>query len=401
MKRFKSCNFFETSAKSVTTIAGATVIKDVVIVQSGVDKVGDLMDNAFIDAIVEQGNAAPTGVKCRGGHPNMCKDSLGTFIGDFHNFRAVEHDGKYKAIADLYIAEIAKKTMIDGHGISYHDYVVDMAKNHPDKFGNSIVFMADKEPAKIGEGENAKQVRKLTLMEFVASDIVDSPAATDGLFKSDEDLGIKLTEFLDENPDVFEAINKNEDALEIFMKKYANHISNNKSKTKIMGLFSKVKSLFSGDQKDVQHTDVNGQILTVITDNDTPQEGDEVQIDGAPAADGEYTFPDGSKWMVTGGKIETITPAAEENPPANPETPVEASKEVAQLRKELATMKSALEKRIEDLEKEVEESFEFISKNMKSGFTPKPPKKSVSEKEKEEKGGQGSGKTVKDIVGKP
>ena len=219
-KRYKHIIFPSNPvAKSVAVIAGNTVVKDIVIVQAGIDKVGDYMDNEFINGIVAQGNAAPTGIKCRGGHPNMCKDSLGTYIGDYHNFRAIEQDGLYKAVADLYIAEIAKKTMIEGHGISYHDYVVEMAKNHPDKLGNSIVFTANSEYVK---QEDGTEYYKLSLVQFRASDIVDSPAATDGLFKSDDDIGVKLTEFLDDNPEVLEAISKNENAIEIFFKKYAN-----------------------------------------------------------------------------------------------------------------------------------------------------------------------------------
>lgn len=396
-KRFKSVNFFETQAKSVTTIAGSTVIKDVVIVQAGVDKVGDYMDNGFIDALVAQGNEAPTGIKCRGGHPNMCKDSLGTYIGDFHNFRATEQNGTYKAVADLYIAEIAKKTQIDGHGISYHDYVVEMAKNSPDKLGNSIVFRADEEPFEIEPG---KSVPKLTLTQFIASDIVDSPAATDGLFKSDEDLGVKLTEFLDDNPEVLDAISKNENSIEIFFKKYANHSQINKSK--IMGILDKVKSkLGLTAQKNLDVTDATGQIITVVTDGNEPQAGDEVQIGGAAAPDGEYTFPDGSKWKVVGGKIESITSAAPaDTQPADPTPPADpaAMKAVQEMEiKFKSEMESFFKKQDEKMtafQKEVSESIDLILENMKSEFVPPVPGQEGEPKNPTK------GKSVSEVIGK-
>lgn len=366
-KRVKSVNFFETTAKSIAVIAGLTVIKDVVIVQSGIDKVGDYMDDVFINAISEQGNKANTGIKCRGGHPNMCKDSLGTYIGDYHNFRSVEQDGKLKAVADLYIAEIAKKTQIDGKGISYHDYVVDMAKNHPDKFGNSIVFSADVEYMEV-EG---KEVPKLILENFIASDIVDSPAATDGLFKSDEDLGIKLTEFLDDNPEIFTSLEKNENAIDIFFKKYKNHLSNKQNKSKIMSsLTDKIKSALGITfSKNIDVTDATGKILTVVTEANDPMVGDEVQIDGAAAPDGEYLFPDGSKWNIVGGKIESITPAVAE--PAPDETIVE---EVKSLQNELKALKeemNSLKSTFTETQKDTEEALVTFAKSVKSEYVPK------------------------------
>lgn len=403
-KRLKSVNFFETESKSVATIAGLTVIKDVVIVQSGVDKVGDLMDDDFVKALVAEGNLAETGIKCRGGHPNMCKDSLGTYIGDYHNFRVIEDAGKVKAIADLYIADIAKKTQIDGKGISYHDYVVDMAKNHPDKFGNSIVFRASEEFVEL----DGKDVSKLTFEQLIASDIVDSPAATDGLFKSDEDLGVKLTDFLDENPELFEALEKNEGAIDIFLKKYANHLSHKKSNP--MSLKDRIKSSIAKalnieTQKNIDVTDATGKILTVVTDAAEPQAGDEVQVDGGAAPDGEYTFPDGAKWSVAGGKIETITPAvaAPVDTPNDPQPQMlseeaakslnEATEKIKSLEVELSESKKSLA----DFQKEVEEELAFIHKHIKSDYVPAVRQHTEKPIEKT----SGRTKQVGDVVKKP
>ena len=381
MKRYKSANFFETNSKSVVQINGQSVIKDVVIVQSGIDKVGDLMDDNFIRSIVEQGNTFETGVKSRAGHPNICKDSLGTYIGDFFNFRISDIDGKVKAIADLYIAEIAKKTQIDGKGISYHDYIIEMAKSHPDKFGNSIVFIADEEWIDV-EG---KQVPKLTLTQFIASDIVDSPAATDGLFKTDEDLGVKLTEFLDNNPELFTAIEKNEDSIGIFFKKYAHHLSL-KGKNINMTIREKMSSWLKGEkpddkkQKNIDVTAGDGTILTVITDANEPKVGDEVQIGDAPAPDGDYVMTDGSTWKISAGKIAEIVPAAQGNSAEEGGcTCGQNAKEISALKaqvKSLETKLAASQKSnstTSQKQKELEEAFEELCKNISSDYVPKNP----------------------------
>jgi len=380
-KRVKSINFFETTAKSIAVIAGNTVIKDVVIVQSGIDKVGDYMDNTFIDGIVGQGNEASTGIKCRGGHPNMCKDSLGTYIGDFHNFRAIEQDGQYKAVADLYIAEIAKKTMIDGKGISYHDYVVDMAKSHPDKFGNSIVFMASEEWIEM-EG---KEVPKLILEKLIASDIVDSPAATDGLFKSDDDLGVKLTEFLDDNPELFTALEKNEDSLGIFFRKYAHHLSS-KGKNLNMTIKEKMAAWLKGEkpddkkQKNIDVTAGDGTILTVITDANEPKVGDDVQIGDAPAPDGDYVMTDGSTWKISAGKIVEIVPAAQGNSAEEGGcTCGQNAKEISALKAQVKSLEGKLtatqksNTTATQKQKELEDAFEELCKNLGSEYVPKNP----------------------------
>jgi len=363
-----------THNKSVTEVSGKTVIKDIVIVQSGVDKVGDLLDNTFIEGIVSQGNQFETGVKCRAGHPNMCKDSLGTYLGDYYNFRAVEDNGQFKAIADLHLSDITKKTQIDGKGISYHDYLVEMSTNHPDKLGNSIVFTASSSETVEIEG---KSVNKLLLDSFIASDIVDSPAATDGLFKGVDDLGLRLTEFLDENPEIFESIEKNENAIDIFFKKYTKHLFNNQ--TKIMKLSERIKSLLGVHiSKNIDITDASGTIITVITDANEPQPGDKVEIGGQPAPDGEYTFPDGSVWSVMGGVIETITtstPADQTQPVQASEEPVvepvvsETEKSIETLKSEINDLKELVSKLVED-KQELEKSVIDLAKHIKSEYVP-------------------------------
>ncbi len=397
--RFKNQPVFDNKTKAIATIAGLTVVKDIVIVQSGVDKVGDLMDDSFIKSIVEHGNSAPTGIKSRAGHPNMCKDSLGTYLGDFHNFRAVEHEGKFKAIADLYLAEISKKTQIDGKGISYHDYIVEMAKSNPDKLGNSIVFRATEEPFTM---EDKTEVRKFTLTSFSASDIVDSPAATDGLFKSTDDIGIKLTEFLDDNPGVLEAIEKNENAFSIFFKKYETHLSKTSNSLNMKSFKERMKAALGITvEKNIDVTDATGTILTVVTDNTEPQAGDEVQVAGTAAPDGDYTFPDGSKWVITGGKIESIEPAvaASTDPVVEPVVvpDVEAVKAMNELKAENAELKKSFtdyQKAADERMKELEDEFVKFATMVKSDYVPA----TKSQEHKDNKTKKATGRTLQEFL---
>lgn len=377
--RKKSVNFYESKTKEVSVVNGLSVVKDVVIVESGIDKANDYFDKEALDFIVAVGNAATTGIKSRGGHPNMCKDSLGTYIGDFFNYRIVgdstDADGKgLSVIADLHIANIAKSTLING--MSTHDFVVQMAKESPDKFGTSIVFYADDEFIEV----NSKSVNRLIVTDYKESDIVDSPCATDGFFKSDEDLGVKLTSFLDENPELFDALEKNENAINIFGKKYAQHLkSKNKSMSKIKTLFAGIsKSL--GLSKDITSTDaVSGKLITIVTENEAPQVGDSVLVDGEVAQDGDYTLADGQSITVVAGAITVIMPAADVAVPEAPETQVEAIKSINaridKMEKANADSIKALvksnEDNFKDFAKGIEETLVGFAKSVKSEYVPR------------------------------
>lgn len=56
-------------------------------------------------------------------------------------------------------------------------------------------------------------------------------------------------------------------------------------------------------------TTTDGKTLDITAAGDTPAEGDEVAIEGAPAPDGEYEVDGGDKITVTAGKITAVTPA--------------------------------------------------------------------------------------------
>ncbi len=165
------------------------------------------IDETTLSQIVEAGNKVQLGLKSRFGHPNMSSTALGTFTGRAKNFRK---DGDI-ARADLFISKTAYETP-DGDIASY---VLDLAEKDPDAFGTSVVLgdfdleYADKEKNKDGKDLPPK----LRVNFLMAVDVVDDPAANDGMFNkhfnSSVELSAKATEFMNkllDNPDALEYV---------------------------------------------------------------------------------------------------------------------------------------------------------------------------------------------------
>jgi len=186
------------------------------------------LDSEFIETVSEFGNEKSHGLKARFGHPNMCSTALGTFIGRFKNF-SVDGD---QVRADLFLSNSAKETP---NG-DLHAYVLNMADENPDMFGTSIVFSPgdsykrDRNGNKVVvDGWSGKPIdpdaeydAPLSDNIFVecdalhACDTVDEPAANDGgLFSkfANETVAGQLTEFLDLNPEIWDAFESNPDIL--------------------------------------------------------------------------------------------------------------------------------------------------------------------------------------------
>ena len=171
------------------------------------------LDSEFIQRVTELGSSKRNGLKARFGHPNMCSTALGTFIGRFKNFRQVGDQTK----ADLFLSNEAKNTP---HGDLY-SYVLGMAENEPDVFGTSIVFTPGRMYQRDADGSKVilsdeyaaddSQPIFVECEELQACDTVDDPAANEGLFSrfSQETVAGQITEFLDLNPTVWEAIQTN------------------------------------------------------------------------------------------------------------------------------------------------------------------------------------------------
>lgn len=298
------------------------VIKNTKIAMYGRNLNDSFFDNDFLNGLVKQGNANESGIKCRFGHPNMCATSFGTYVGRYRNHRL----DNGIVFADLFLDPVTKKTQVEGKGITMYEYIMDMAESNPDMFGNSICVFADEERVKIdGNIENV-----LILDKYRACDLVDDPAATDTLFSQNpDDLGLKITKFFDENPQVMHMIANSPEIVESFFQRYLayfernfNKIDTMKFKKRDAGLFSK---LFGGKKFDIDITLADGSIVTVKTDADTPAVGDEVvDADGKSVEDDTHVTADGTEITTVGGKITEIKDNAGaggdgggDNPPAD------------------------------------------------------------------------------------
>ncbi|MEI8049651.1 MAG: hypothetical protein WCI92_19925, partial [Bacteroidota bacterium] len=109
------------------------IIQGVTICQVGPAKGHNgFIDKAFLLQIVEDASTKSAGIKARFGHPNMCSQALGTYLGRFKNY---SYSGNLVK-ADLCLDDTAKSTPSG----DLYSYILDMAEKNPDMFGASIVF---------------------------------------------------------------------------------------------------------------------------------------------------------------------------------------------------------------------------------------------------------------------
>ena len=352
MKRvqFNSLPNFNSSATNVDR--ENNVLKNICIANFGKNKNESYFDEKFIADLVAKGNAQTQGVKSRFGHPSMCATSLGTYIGRYKNFNVQNGN----CFADLHLDPITKKTQVEGKGIMMYDYIMDMAERNPDMFGNSIhITYVKKDKPILKDGFEV-----LELNDITSSDLVDDPAATDALFSSNpNDLGVIVTQFLDENPALFESVNKNPAIIEDFFERYFNYFNRKPKINFNMSFLDKLKKKFSTEEEtfDIDVTLADGSIVKVITEAEQPQVGDQVVDDtGAPVADAEHLLPDGSAIVTVGGAITEIKDA-----PA-PENETEPTlQEVMNSVNAIGKSFSAFKTKFENAQKENEEAFELIS----------------------------------------
>lgn len=351
-KLFKSLPNFNSKTLNVDRENG--VLKNTCIAQFGANKNDSFFDETFLADLVKLGNEAD-GVKSRFGHPNMCSNSFGTFIGRYRNFN-IQNNNVY---ADLHLDPVTKKTQVEGKGIMMFDYIMDMAESNPDMFGNSIHIYSEVYEKEI-DGE--KQILH-KLDKFKACDLVDDPAATDALFSGNgNDLGVLLTEFLDDNPQIFETISKQPAIIQDFFERYATY-SNRKSLINFnMSFLEKIKQKLAGKKDDAFDIDItlgNGDIVTVITEAEEPKVGDKVvDADGNAVGDDTHLLPDGSSIVTVGG---AITEILEATPPADPSTEEPTMQEVMNSVKQFGTQLAEISKKFDTAQKNNEKAFELIS----------------------------------------
>ncbi len=196
------------------------VIKNVLIIQEGEARGHDLfLNQQFLDDVVKLGNQKTNGVKARFGHPNMCSTALGTFIGRYKNF----HKIGTLVYADFYLDASAK---ISPNG-NLFDYILQLAETNPDTFGSSIAFkpgktitLSEKDPT-----TNETMLKSYATIELLhAVDLVDDPAATNGLFSQfhADDLSFIATTFLDQNPLIVQSFINDPSIFFEFISKYFN-----------------------------------------------------------------------------------------------------------------------------------------------------------------------------------
>ncbi|QQG66354.1 hypothetical protein [Desulfobulbus oligotrophicus] len=194
---------------------------------------GVCLDSEFIETVRQQGAAAKRGVKARFGHPNMCSESLGTFIGRFKNFSSgttVREDGSVAVccFADLHLSLTAREAPAG----DLYAYVISMAENEADMFGTSVVFSQGNRYRRNEKGEKVYPRLKdgrlndefdrvggpdfVECKNLIACDCVDDPAANDGLFSADAGATVagRITEFLDLHPHVFQILENNPEVIE-------------------------------------------------------------------------------------------------------------------------------------------------------------------------------------------
>lgn len=192
------------------------------------------VDEEFIATLVSQGNGSKKGLKARFGHPTMCSEALGTFIGRFKNFSkgtTVRDDGTKAAccFADLHLSESAKDTP---NG-DLHGYVMAMAENEADMFGTSIVFKTGPRYRRNSKGEKIYPRNQagewndefdqaggpdyVECEQLMACDCVDDPAANDGLFSgfAGETVAGQISDFLDLHPQLFQLLEDNPEVMEV------------------------------------------------------------------------------------------------------------------------------------------------------------------------------------------
>lgn len=368
MENKKFFNALATAAATTDTANDA--LYGVVLCQVGEAKGhGVLLDSIFIQQAYNSFVALHTvdGLKCRFGHPGMCFDAVGTFIGRFHNPRLSE-DGT-QLLADLYFDPSARISP-NGDMVAY---VTTLAESDPKAIMSSIVFQCGPSIYKDTEGveyldrydAEGNYIRGLMeyarLDELNACDIVDEGAATEGLYsKTFAVQGVQMfrsqpevLEFLQEHPKAVTLLSKIVPGFKDFYSKYsqakpvAQPIEQPTPNIKPMGPLSEKakKSLGKlGKLKfDINATTTDGVDIVIVTSSDMPAVGDAVttvDADGAtvPAPDGQHVINggdlDGTIVTVMDGVIESIVAPDEEV--AAPET---SPAEMSALKKELSALK--------------------------------------------------------------
>ena len=127
-----------------------------------------------------------------------------------------------------------------------------------------------------------------------------------------------------------------------------------------MSFLDKLKKKFSANETfDVEETTAAGDIITIVTEDENPKVGDQVNdSEGKPLPDGDVVLKDGSTLVIAGGKIAEIKDAEADPPPPDEEpTMAEMMQSFNAMRKSFDKFQTTYKK---DL-KESQEGMELIA----------------------------------------
>ena len=195
---------------------------------------GVQLDETFIAEVTKHGKKTKRhGLKARFGHPAASGTALGSFLGRIKNFRTDVgggSDGGDITRADLHVDPVADKSP-DGE---LGTYVLELAEADPTAFGMSIVFtpgdsyQVDDDGDKVFDRSLFTNDRPTfaTLKKLHASDLVDDPAANPsglfcaGSFGSELTFAGQVSAFLDDHPQIYQAIDADPEILDGFLERY-------------------------------------------------------------------------------------------------------------------------------------------------------------------------------------
>jgi hypothetical protein len=278
---------------------------------------GVLINQEFIAKLVGFGQAmGELGVKCRFGHPGMCSESLGTQLGRVNNWQLSE-DGN-QAIADIHFYDAA--TISPSFSKDPVAWLFKQVEEDADALGMSIVFTGESyQLTKSGKRFNpytdkpdpedpAGEEYYADINALYNVDVVEEPAATNGLFSAQfnaDKLGVKVFEFLDENPEVMDLLTEKPEVVEGFMKRYSVYLKKRQQKENQESIMNKIKTalqaikkgytaLFEEEEKyaNIDVVTAGGVAVTIVAQGETPQVGDRVVVTGSEenAPEGDHTI---------------------------------------------------------------------------------------------------------------
>ena len=170
-------------------VFGAGVIHRAAVVTAGEAAGHDLwIDHDFLSDVAQAINSSTFGIKARFTHPSASSDGLGRKLGKLTDAVVVQD----RVYADLHFQEASHHSP-EGNLASY---VMELAEQTPDDFGLSIAFERDTAAEDEHIADHLNESREFVspaagnvqhfvharLLRLRAGDVVDQPAANQGLF---------------------------------------------------------------------------------------------------------------------------------------------------------------------------------------------------------------------------